>query len=260
MKKRKAKLRKRAVKKLDKAFARKETVRKLREDVRDAERERKKRASLKKIEEIKTRMVKRKKSADPMQAFCERWRNGEQMAVLAAESGFKRSKFRRLMIAACGGKAEFAKLRSEGAGGRATPGDNLRRREKGQPLISDKDVKRVRSSPRWTLEREWRPTLVTMKIDGEKKTMPWRECKTTVFVSPSGNRYVRAQANERADLIMTFKGNAIPVARLRKAGTSALERKLKEEDRLVKRGLKKLAVVKKDKREKRQSRKRRKSK
>lgn len=208
---------------------------------------------------MKTKSKKAAKPSGPsFLDYFNRWVAGEQLAKLAEEAGMKRSKFRRNVIQQAGGKDGFKQLRSEGAGGRHEPGANLKRRASGAPLVSDKGVKVVSSSKRWSLERDWRPVVVRVKdSNGDEKTMRWRECKAVIYVSPSGNRYVRAAGNERADLIMKIKISDVSTSmvRLRKLETSRVAKQAKEEQKLVERGMKALKKKRAEKRAKRKARK-----
>ena len=157
-------------------------------------------------------------------AVIEKWQRGARLADLAVETGLKRSKFRRLLTAALGGKTAFQAARADGAGGR--------RREKGQrsaPRVDDAGVKRLHSTKGWTCRRLWEPTVVTLKLkDGEGKRQEvkanWRELKETVFISRKGNEYVYAADYEPADLIIEHTG--FPPIRLKKFKGSAQEKRM----------------------------------
>jgi hypothetical protein len=99
------------------------------------------------------------------------------------------------------------------------------------PRVDDKGVKRLKSSNLWTSEREWYYENVAFKDDrGEQRTMRGRTIKLMVYVSPKGNRYVRAAAGEKADLIIAGQFS-FPDVRLRKLAHSAALRKVKRHRR-----------------------------
>lgn len=182
----------------------------------------------------------------------ERWKNGEALAKLAKEVESRRRPIKLAFIDLAGGKDEFAALRDAGAGGRAFGGKRGGgARTKEQRAIDDSNVKLVMSSPRWQVERNWEPAIIPIVVNGEKKTMMWQQSRMTVYVSPSGNRYVQAGMNEKADLILNSKKHkGLPPLRLRKLAESAKAKKVKQEDTLVKRGLKAQEVKKKAKEKK----------
>lgn len=159
---------------------------------------------------------------DPFERFYVRWRNGEKLATLAAESGIKRSKFRRLCIAKSGGKAQFATQRAAGAGGRAERGANLR--GVSRPRVDDSKLKYLKHGG-WTVRRVWVPKTVRIKTDQGQATVGWRECTAMIFVSPKGNEYVRAQAGEPADALIRGQ-HSLPDTRLRRYTDSRLAKKV----------------------------------
>jgi hypothetical protein len=193
-------------------------------------------------------------------ALLERWKKGEQLHALSAASGIKRSKLRRVLIAAAGGKDAFRALRAQGAGGRAEPFGG-KRRTAGAPSIDDSQVKHVKSSKRWTCRREWEPRIVTIKgkdKDGRRVEgkHAWRELKAMIFISPKGNEYVQALGTEKADLIVTPAG--LPPVRLRKYATSAVARRAKEVEKERERGeaaLKRISARKQARRAERKAKK-----
>lgn len=176
--------------------------------------------------------VKRGAKPDPRylatDGFYTRWLAGEQLAALALEAGIKRSKFRRVLIQHAGGKAAFAKCRSEGAGGRAQRGANL---ANVQRSVSDDGVKFLKNVG-WTDRNVWLPKMVRIKVkDAEGRsaplTVPWRECAAKVFVSPKGNEYVRALPSEPADArIRVWLGEMESIVRLKRYTGSKVERKV----------------------------------
>lgn len=159
------------------------------------------------------------KPQDSFEAFYTRWRNGEQLAALAQQAGIKRSKFRRMLIAKAGGKAQFAVQRTAGAGG-AGRGANLRKGV-ARPRVNDAGLKYLKRGPDWSARRVWIPKLVEIKTEDGKAKVLWRECIAIIFVSPRGNEYVRAEAAERADALLRGQ-HGLPDTRLRKYEDSKL--------------------------------------
>lgn len=193
--------------------------------------------------------AKHGKVAEKYREPFERWKSGEALAKIAKEMESRRRPIKLAFIELAGGKDAFAKLREQGAGGRAFGGKRGGgARTKEQRAIDDSNVKLVMSSPRWQVERNWEPAIIPITVNGERKTMMWQQSKMTVYVSPSGNRYVQAGMNEKADLILNSKKHkGLPALRLRKLENSAKAKKVKQEDTLVKRGLKAQEVKKKAK-------------
>lgn len=164
----------------------------------------------------------------PFSHFFDRWSNGEKLADLAAAAGIKRSKFRRLMIAACGGKAAFAAARAEGAGGDRRVGAAHPRM---QTLVSDENVKFLKNVG-WRDRNVWVEKMVRIKVkdaDGRTQpmTVPWRECVAKVFISPKGNEYVRALPSEKADArLRCWLGEMESIVRLKRYVGSKAERRV----------------------------------
>lgn len=154
--------------------------------------------------------------------YVERWIRGESIATLARESGMKRSKLRRELMKAVGGKDRYRELRSQGAGGSSKP--IPRRRESEGPLIDDSNVPVIPHA------RGWKSRIVYVN-----------RYSTSVFIDPNGVEYVRARPNEKADLIVDldlsskiYKG--LGKVRLRKLESSSLYRKMKKTQKERERG------------------------
>lgn len=196
------------------------------------------------------------KAPAPLAAFLRRWQDGEQLAALAAEAKIKRSKFRRLMIAALGGKDAFRAARADGAGGRRrVPGGA--RTTTPRAMIDDSTVKRLKSGG-WTARRVWVPRLIRLKLKdaaGEKGTVVanWRECEAMIFVSPKGNEYVRATPGERADAIIRT-GRGLPDVRLKRFADSRVASRVERVTADAEQLAAKVARIKKQDKAKRESR------
>lgn len=176
-------------------------------------------------------------------ALLAQWKAGAQLAVLATAAGIKRSKFRRLLQAAVGGQASYRALRASGAGGAHDPTSNLRRARRADgsatPRVSDVGVKRLhhaRASKGWTTARVFGPAAVRITDSGGSRTIAWRSLEALIFISPKGNRYVRASAHEQADLIITHDIVGIPPTRLRRYETSGVKHRATQRAKELKRG------------------------
>lgn len=171
--------------------------------------------------------------------YVERWIRGESLAVLARESGMKRSKFRRELTKAVGGKERYRELRSQGAGGSSKLAP--RRRGSGGPLIDDSGVPVIPNA------RGWKSRIVYVN-----------RYSTSVFIDPDGVEYVNARDNEKADLIVDFdlegKGYKLGKARLRRLDQSSVGRKLKKERKSMERGQAALERQREQRRQKRAAR------
>lgn len=193
------------------------------------------------------------KPVDPIKLFAERWQRGEKLPALAAEAGFKRGKFRRMLTAALGGKDTFRALRAQGAGGA-----RAREAATSGPRIDDSHVPMTvgcTKSDGWTSERTWRPTLVSIKLADGKANVASRELVQTVHISPTGVPYVVAADTEQADLIVLSKTEGIQNVRLRIFHGSIVAKQLSEEEELLERGKAALAATREAKRAKRALRK-----
>lgn len=187
----------------------------------------------------------------------ERWLAGEQLIALSIEISVKRSKLRRLFIKQAGGKPAYAALRAKGAGGVVEPfgGKRSEGRQPGVAMVNDKKVKRVTDTSKsagWTYEYKYRPIVVAIEGVGN---VGWREQTALIFISPKGERYVQAKPSEKADLIGVSKTLGIPDFRMRLYETSAVARKVKRDEKLIKHGTKLLEVRRKVKKTKRLARK-----
>jgi predicted PP-loop superfamily ATPase len=160
------------------------------------------------------------------QALVE-YQRGAKIGDLTGPTGFKRSKLRRLLVAAAGGKAAITRP-TRAAGERA------------RPTVSDEGVKIFRqgalASKGWTTRREWVGRVVRIKAKGDDdgRVMHWRECKALIFVSPKGREYVRALDTEPADLIMSYKHYG--KVRLRRYAHSRVAREVAHEAVQAERG------------------------
>lgn len=215
--------------------------------------------------------AKAKKPAPPAEApvvqdqvFTD-WRSGVSIAELVVTYKLTRSQCRRRLTDAAGGKDKFRELRSQGAGGTASPSG---RRESGgrresdpgiirPPVVDDSKAKRVKSMKGWKSFNIYKKVLVEIKGLG---TVPWREQLLTIYQSPkTGRRYVKARDNEPADLIHTGIGLGLPNARLKRLEKSQdaakVESHLTEEKALLERGTAKLKAKRADKRKARKARK-----
>lgn len=195
--------------------------------------------------------------SDPATAAYTRWLAGEQLIALSSETGIKRSKLRRLFIKQAGGKPAYAELRAKGAGGVVEPfgGKRSEGRPAGVALVNDAKVKRVTDTSKtagWTFEYKYRPLVVNIEGVGN---VGWREQTALIFISPKGVRYVQAKPSEKADLIALSKVPGIPDYRMRLYETSAVARKVKQDEKLIKHGTKLLEVRRKVKKTKRLARK-----
>lgn len=154
-------------------------------------------------------------------ALFERWKNGEQLFALAAESGFKRSKLRRIFQQLAGGKESFRALRNSGAGGSVEPFGGKRAGPRTAEVRAQDDSKvptigQALKADGWTFEVDHRGAVSRM-----------------VHIDPTGAQYVQAGMAEKADLIFrSLKFPDLPPMRLRRVETSRLvaqtEKKLKE--------------------------------
>jgi len=201
----------------------------------------------------KAKPTKTAPPASPLATFLARWQAGEQLSVLATESGMKRSAFRRQLTKLLGGKSAFKAARAQGAGGthRATPP----RRDSGTRQIEDSDTPMVLDTSihaGWSWRRVWEPAGIHVKEVG---AIQWRRLRHLIHIAPDGTEYVEAKASEKADLL------AIPtvrdgsgVTRLRVFATSAAARDLKQHEALIARGQARHDAVRAEKRAKRAAR------
>lgn len=123
-----------------------------------------------------------------------RWKDGEQISVLAAELNIRRGALRHHLEKLAGGHDEFKALRAAGSGGiRPSLGERAAnaRLDRGAKFVP------VRRRAKWTHK--------TLRQDGEK---------VHLFVTGRpGFNYVPAAANQKADVLAEM-GNGLPPARL----------------------------------------------
>jgi hypothetical protein len=201
---------------------------------------------LTRIKQAKVKPKVEKVSKEP-EAFTA-WRNGTSIAELVTEFKMTRSQLRRLLTDAAGGKAKFRELRATGAGGSTQPfgGKSATPREPGAPAVPrdlDAKAKRIKTTRGWPVERIIVPATVRIKVDGEPKTVGWRETKLLIYTSPkTGKRYVEAKPTERADLLVRMP-LGIPDGRLRRYEDSASAKRIKREVKEVKEQMKRGTVA-----------------
>lgn len=209
----------------------------------------KKRKKVKEEKPKKKTKTKVKKEASSLIAadIIERWKNGEALNVLAEVAGLKRSRFRRELTKAVGGKEKYQELRASGAGGTAKAVGRRSRNGNGASApaaIDDSNVKRITK---------------TRFADGWKSRVIYVDkVSTSVFTSPKGNEYVVAKGNEKADLIFQPKGDrskGLDPVRLKKLASSSIGRKAAREQKLIEQGAKSEEARKQEKRAKRQMKK-----
>lgn len=100
-----------------------------------------------------------------------------------------------------------------------------------------KGVKAVCCSPRWRLEYLKEPRIVRLKkagSGGEDVRVLVQERVASVYIAPSGRRYLQRVGNEPCDLIMKFRSIGIRPAELTRYEHSAIakrhERFLREQE------------------------------
>lgn len=110
----------------------------------------------------------------------------------------------------------------------------------------------------WSREQLYEP--ITVEVKGENGgSMRWRKLIATVYVSPKGNRYVEARANEKATLILDYPDSEFrKQLRLRRYEGSGIERRHQHEKEMIERGKKSLRETRKRKREARRLRRKKK--
>src|SRR5690606_19651340 len=118
--------------------------------------------------------------------YVERWIKGTPLAALAKELGMKRSKLRRELTKAVGGKDRYRELREKGAGGSSTP-PTVGKRALEESPVDDSGVPVIPHT------RGWKSRIVYVN-----------RYSTSVFIDPNGVEYVNARDNEKADLIVDF--------------------------------------------------------
>lgn len=169
----------------------------------------------------------RKLSGQPHPAF-EAWKNGASIRDLVVEHKMTRSQMRKLLTTAAGGKDAFKALRAQGAGGSVQPFGG--KRASGSAPVApvdqkalDKKAKRLKSSKRWQLDIRFEPMKVINAGEGKVKVLGGNEYLHG-YRGPSGQLYVEAKANERADVILRFKTLGLPPLRLRKLDEKLLKK------------------------------------
>lgn len=168
----------------------------------------------------------------PTDAAYARWLAGEHLSVLAAELSVKRGALRRAFRKLAGGVDAFKALRAGGAGGEAMLFGG--KRAEGGVVIDDSKVPRLKG----------RASRMLFKDGWKLDTIYVEHVPEDVFVSPKGQRYVRAKTMERADLIAEPdpKGAGVPL-RLRQLETSSVHKAAKRSEARAERG-EKLHVAK----------------
>jgi len=204
---------------------------------------RKSQRSTKEQEKLVSKSLREKSPAkqSPMQLFFERWKRGERLFELAAESGLKRSKLRRTFAQLAGGKEKFRELRAtSGAGGKV---EHFNGKRATGPVMDDTGVPVVRMSKEngWTCD--W--------IEAARLGIP------LVMISPKNRKYVLAADTEKADLIHRaakdqWERPSFKPARLRRMDESRLVKKAKTKVDAVERGE---AAIKRTRAKKRAARK-----
>lgn len=196
----------------------------------------------------------------------ERWKNGTTIHELVSETKMSRSSMRKLLTKAAGGKDKFKELRAQGAGGKVEPfggkrasGGRRRKKASDGTTISPDDeglpvIHSARKSEGWSNRSVLRGKVVNVDKVGP---VQWRETVHLVHVAPDGTEYVRAQPNEKADLLYVMDTLGVTV-RLRKYEDSRAAKALKKHEKEVARGEKLLEATRKRKRVARKARKARK--
>lgn len=107
----------------------------------------------------------------------------------------------------------------------------------------------------WTREHFYEPIVVEVKGENGGK-MNWRKLVAVIYVSPKGNRYVEARANEKATLIIDYPDSDFRKhLRLRRFEGSGIEQRYNREKEMIERGKRSLRETRKKKREARRLRK-----
>lgn len=200
-------------------------------------------------------------------AFFARWKSGESLTTLfreAAANGFagKKGKFRRAIQAEAGGKEKFKQLRDDGAGGKAEPFGG--KRAAPGPKLDDSKVKVI--TPKGPRLKGWHFRLlreskkIKVKLDGEIHEGIVSAPKEMIYISPSGNEYVKATDAERADLIIQYlakHGSPLGDCRIRfkKFESSRVAKQLDQHEKDLERGEAALKRIRKEKRAKKLARK-----
>lgn len=179
----------------------------------------------------------------PQEAFAK-WKDGAHLAELAAELGWRRSKLRKEITRAVGGKDVYRKLRADGAGGQM----ELFGGRRASATYAPPDDSRVPVIHRALLKKGW-------KLD---RVFP-AGLTVDVHVSPEGKRYIEAKPTEKADLIYdSSRVKGLAPMRLRLFEGSSLAKKVKKHEKLVKHGEELLDKKTERRRERRKHRVRRK--
>lgn len=197
-----------------------------------------------KKEKEKTKKTKKETSSLIATDIIERWKSGEALNDLAEVAGLKRSRFRRELTKAVGGKEKYQELRAAGAGGSAKAVGRPSSNGASAPTVDDSKVKRISKT---RLEDGWKSHVIYVD-----------KVSVSVFTSPKGNEYVIAKGNEKADLIFQPKGErgkGMDPVRLKKLATSSVGRKAAREQKLIEQGAKSEEARKQEKRAKRQMKK-----
>lgn len=204
------------------------------------------------------------------------WKSGTSMSALVRKLGMKRRDLKRAFIKLAGSKDQFKVLRAAGAGGSAFGGKRGGGRTKERialddskvPVIQSKDIKLKLNDTvvaaldglrgelyekmiakgttksermRYTTGHDNAQRIVAQaKTDAKWKGWcvehyPSQLGTALRLISPDGKHYVRATPTERADCLV--KGG-LGMSRWKVESEARLAKKLKQEDQVLKRGLK----------------------
>jgi hypothetical protein len=130
-----------------------------------------------------------------------RWRDEKTpIHVLVTETGIKRGKLRRSLIAIAGGKEKFAELRAKGAGGTVVPFGGKRATPRTKETIKLDDSQALHLTRVEAKEQGW-------KTNGWLRTAIG---SLPLLEGPDGTQYVQAKPTEKADLIYSIAVPGIP--------------------------------------------------
>lgn len=173
----------------------------------------------------------------------EEWKGGERISDLAEKYGIKRSRLRRLIQKAVGGKDAFRSLREKGAGGTTEPFGG--KRGGGYVAPDDSKVKVIHEAK---TSKGWRSEVMYVPAGPSLKSV-------SKFINPKGVEYVEASGAEPADLIFQSKIPGVPPVRLRKLEGSRVAKRKSKREKQVKEGMEALVRKRRKKAEKRKERK-----
>lgn len=175
---------------------------------------------------------------DPkLKAAIERWKAGTPASELATEFKTSRGEMRKKIAAALGGKAQYQAARAAGAGGKIEPFGGGTFKPRVAVVINDSKLTTITSGKGWPVTRVGKQQI-------------------EVFTSPkTGVEYVIAHPNERAHLLFKSKKTpALATLRLRKADESSAMKRVRKEQKQLKRGEAALDKTRAAKREKKAAR------